>query len=136
LTDGSITFHYEGNRWLRTQLYESDKWPDFNRILDNPDALLTAIDEEIFVAAESLKPFVEKSGALYFNMQQLATSAAEAGGEGATYDVPSLMNEGSYHVDHLLLLQGVATHIDWNLYPKACIFQGEMLRGAIIGRKR
>jgi hypothetical protein len=136
LSEGSITFHYDGNRWLRTQLYDSSQWPDFSKFLDNPDALVQPVDEEMFVAAEALRPFVEKSGAVYFNMQQIATSPAENGGEGATYDVPSLMSEGAYHVDHLLSLKSVATHIDWSLYPKPCVFQGEMLRGAIVGRKR
>lgn len=131
LAEGSITFHYEGERWLRTQLYETETWPDLNLVLGRP-SIQTPIEEELFLAIETVKPFVGKLGTIIFNEQGITTTTEE--NEGASYDVPGLAGvTGRYNIVHLELLKGAAKTIDWNGYPGPCMFQNDRLRGAIIG---
>jgi DNA polymerase III sliding clamp (beta) subunit (PCNA family) len=129
LSDTSITFLYENGRWIRTQLYEVN-WPNLASILSR-DSTQQVIPEGFFAALESIKPFADKLGRVIFHNESLCTSTTE--GDGASFEVPGLTVEGSYNVEMLELLNGVANTVDFSTYPKPCIFMGDRLRGAIIG---
>lgn len=134
LAEGSITFHYEGNRWLRTQLYDTDAWPNVAAILDHP-SLQQPIQEDLFAALEVIKPFVDKMGTVIFQDTRVTTHLDET--EGASFEVPELSAyNGKYHIHHLELLKGAAQTIDWSTYPKPVMFQGGRLRGALIGMRK
>lgn len=130
-SDHSITFHYGENRWIRTQLF-STEWPDLSKVLGMESNMLP-INEELFVGLEKLKPFVDKQGKIFFKEGLICTSFDEA--EGADYNVPHHNYQGIYNIEMLNLLKGVATKIDWSCYPKPCLFQGDRLRGAIVGMR-
>ena len=51
-TESSVTFHFAGQRWLRTQTY-STVWPDLNKILDQP-ATLVPVFPGLWQATEDL----------------------------------------------------------------------------------
>ena len=134
IAEGSITFHYTENRWLRTQLYDSSQWPNLAKVL-NRESEQGPMDEEIFLGLETIKPFVDKLGTVNFNLGFMTTHTND--NEGATYDVASLAGvEGCYNIDMLLLLKDTATSIDWSSYPSPSMFQGNRLRGAIIGMRK
>lgn len=134
LSETSITFHYSDRRWLRTQLYVS-KWPDLGKVLDHP-ANLTAINNELFVGLEVVKPFLDKVGSIYFKDGELCTHEFE--GEGAAYAVEGLPNDARYNHTILTLLKGTVKTIDWSGtgLRGACMFQGDRLRGAVIGIRK
>lgn len=130
--DNSATFHYDGDRWLRTQLLPTD-WPDLQRVLD-VTAAYEPIDDVLFEGLDSIKPFVDKLGCVYFRDGQLCTHIDDT--SGASYDVPNLPARGVYNAGMLELLRGVATHVDFSSYPKPCLFHdSENLRGALIGMR-
>lgn len=131
--DHSVTFHYEGGRWLRTQLLPTE-WPDLSRVLDaaNPAAMLP-VPEGLFEGLRVVKPFADKLGRVLMGGGMLRTHDAE--GEGAVYELPSFQYAGVYNAEMLELLEGVATSADFTTYPKPCHFYGDRLRGAIIGMK-
>lgn len=133
IADGNITFHYSGDRWLRTQLYSLREWPDLGKYLNVPNEP-TPIHEELFAGLEVLKPFVDQMGSVFINNGVITTHVEES--EGASYEVPGMINEGVFNIEMLALLKGVATHVDWTLYPKPCLFNGGMLRGAIVGMRK
>ena len=133
LTKSSITFHYTEDRWLRTQLYSVTEWPDMNKVL-NKGSKQQDIEEGLFVAIETIKPFVDKLGTVIFYPQAIATH--DDPNEGASYEVPNLINEGRYSIAMLELLKGNAKTIDWSGYPGPCMFQNGALRGAIIGMRK
>lgn len=133
IADGNVTFHYSGDRWLRTQLYSLREWPDLGKYLNVPNEP-TAIHEELFTGLEVLKPFVSPMGSVFINNGVITTHIDES--EGASYEVPGMINEGVFNIEMLALLKGVATHVDWTLYPRPCLFNGGMLRGAIIGMRK
>lgn len=127
----SVTFHYPEGRWLRTQLLPSD-WPDLTRVL-NVEASPQPFPPGIFPAIAKLKPFADKLRRVYFRDGQACTHEAE--GEGASASVEGLAHAGVYNADMLELLDGVAHSVDFSLYPRPCPFQGERLRGVIIGMR-
>lgn len=132
LSENSITFHYSGERWLRTQLYVNE-WPDLEKIL-NKQSAQQPINNELFEALEILKPFVDKLGTIYIGEGVIQTHQDES--EGATYEVADMQHEGKYNISILNLLKGTALTIDWTGYPGACMFFGDRLRGAIIGMRK
>jgi hypothetical protein len=129
--DSSVTFHYEGNRWLRTHLLSAE-WPDLSRVLDVPSTP-QPIDPRIFEGLAVVKHFVDKLGRVFMQPDGLCTHEAE--GEGASYAIEGLRGQGVYRLEMLELLQGVATAIDFSTYPKPCLFFGDRLRGAIVGMR-
>lgn len=129
LTDFSMSFHYTGNRWLRTQLLDV-KWPDMGKILDVQSSP-QPIDPKLFEGLEMLRPFADKFGRVHMREGKLSTHTLDT--EGASFDVPELTTEGCYALEMLRLLEGVANSIDWTAYPKPCMFFGDNLRGALIG---
>jgi len=131
VTSNSITFMYESGRWIKTKLIDGG-WPNVEAILNNPTNQ-KVIDTELFTAIDSVEDFCEKTGILYFSEGIIHTHTdLEVGGR---YDLTTVEFAGAYNVNMLKLLSGIATTIDWSSFPKACIFYGENIRGAIIGMK-
>lgn len=125
----SITFHYEGERWLRTQVVDAD-YPDFDTLL-NVESNQKPIDEKIFEGLVKIKPFLDKMAHVYF-FNGLMSSVSNTY-EGANYELGDDTMEGIYHHGTLLKLKGVAHTIDFSKYPKPSPFFGERLRGVIVG---
>lgn len=129
LSPSSITFLYEGGRWLRTQTY-STEWPDLNKVLSR-EASPEPFPDGFFEALEDLAPFTDELERVFFQENRIVTSQDDT--EGATVEVPGLPGTGCYNIKLLRLLEGVAERIDLTAYPAPCIFYGEYLRGAMVG---
>lgn len=133
LTENSITFHFTGDRWLRTQLFET-KWPDLTRVL-NKESKPAPLDSRLFEALKTIKPFSDKLGRVVFKGNgKIATHDEET--EGAGFEIEGFDHTGVYQLEMLMLLQNGVTAIDWSLYPSPCMFFGDRLRGAIVGMKQ
>lgn len=130
-TGGSISFHYEGGKWLRTALLDLE-WPDLGKVLDVQSAPVP-LNPLIFAALTAIKPFADDFGRVYLQGDDMRTHLDD--GAGAGYTVPGLGAEGVYQIEMIARLEGVATSIDLSLYPAPCHFFGERLRGAIIGMR-
>lgn len=131
IAEKSITFHFTGDRWLRSQLFETG-WPDVNAILDKGDyAKAVTVNPEIFDGIEALKLFTDKMGRVFFKDGYLST--AEDVNDGATFKIEGMENGGVFNYQMLALLKGVAQKADFTSYPAPVIFYGNSLRGAIIG---
>lgn len=128
--DHSVTLHYEGRRWLRTQLL-STAWPDLSRVLDQPSAPVP-LDPKLFEGLATIKPFADKLGRVMFREGQLCTHDNDS--EGASFAMDGLPPAGVYSIEMLALLEGKHT-VDFTTYPKPCQFFAENLRGAIIGMR-
>lgn len=130
--DASVTFHYEDGRWIRTQLLATD-WPNVEPILDKP-AKLIPVPEGLVEHLETIKPFLENELLVYFGDNHIRTM--DTVDDGTLIAVPGITFEGVYRHSALRLLGGVATAVDFTGYPEPVMFQGDRLRGAIIGRSR
>lgn len=129
----SITFHYEGGRWLRTQLL-STEWPDLSRVLDGgTDLQPVPVPDKLFDGLHTIKPFADKLNRVLIKPGVLSTHETE--GEGSTYEIEGFDHTGIYSIEMLELLSGVAKTADFSRYPKPCYFFGDRLRGAIVGMR-
>ena len=126
----SITFHFESGRWIRSQLLPAE-WPDLNPILERP-CNASPLDESVFKSVEKVKPFLDKVGKIIFSAGEVRTHDDRE--EGAHAEV-NLDVDGIYAYDMFMRLRGVASHADLTTWPNPCMFYGDALRGAIIGRK-
>lgn len=129
LNENTITFHYPDGRWIFSTLYETE-WPDLSKILDQPSQQ-EAVPAGLFEGLDIVKPFVEKSGLVYFIDGEIRTHQED--GMGASYKVDGLHGSGIFHINMISLLKDEATSIDFKLYPKPLLFYGDRLRGAIVG---
>ncbi len=139
VTPTSVTFWFGDERWLKTNLLEGTAWPLARldqAMNETPGQNQTPFPQGFFDDLETLKPFLEEDMAVYLRPTSASTSRDE--GVGASVDValegaPELM---AYSYKQLAILGQVATHADWQSYPRPCMFthQGEALRGLIIGR--
>lgn len=131
MDENSITFHFVGDRWLRTQLLATD-WPDLGKVLDRPSNAVP-IKPDLFTAMQTIKPFCDSLGRVLFKPGRISTHHDD--NEGATHEVEGFDYQGAYAYDMLSLLDGLATHVDFAPYPAPCMFFGESVRGAIIGMR-
>lgn len=129
--DGSVTFHYEGGKWLRTHLLEN-AWPDLTPVLDRPSTQ-APLNPDLFKGLATIKPFADKLERVLFRVGHARTHLTDE--EGASYAVDGLPEDGAYNISMLELLEGVAHTVDFSAYPKPCLFFGENIRGAIIGMR-
>lgn len=129
----SISFHYSGGQWIRSQLLPSD-WPDLSCILDR-DSTQRPVDPALFEALMTVRPFLDKTGRVFFIGGTLCTHVEPD--QGASVELEGFDTiDGVYNLEILRLLEGTAATIDWSMYPSPCVFQGERLRGALVGMKK
>lgn len=131
IADNAITFHYADGRWLWTTIY-STQWPDLQKVLGRESAPV-APPKNFFESLDDLLPFVDELDRVFFKESLVTTSSEE--GAGASVELVGLPPQGVYNINQLRLLKGVAEQIDFNLYPKPCLFYGDRVRGAIIGMR-
>lgn len=129
LEAGAVTFHYPNGAWLRAQLFDA-AWPDLSKVLDR-EHNAKPFPEGFFDGVDRLSAFVDKTNRLHLRGGTLATSAHE--GDGAVVELDDFGGIGCHFLTQMRELDGVATSIDFSMFPSPCLFFGDMLRGAIIG---
>jgi len=131
LSGNSVTFHYPGGRWIRTQLYVTE-WPDISKVLDQKSTPVP-IDPRLYPALDSLSMFSDELTRVHLKDGILKTHLADE--VGASYEVNGLGITGLYQIKMLRLLEGVAETADFTRYPDPVLFFGKNLRGAIVGMR-
>ena len=117
LSESSITFHYDDEKWIFSQLYV-DTWPDVSTILELENNA-QEIDLRIFDGLEAIKPFLDKNGKVIFRDEKMSTHPTDL--EGAAFDLPGSVANGAYQHKMLSLLKDTATKIDMNSFPSPSI---------------
>lgn len=130
VTQNSISFHFPGGRWIRTQLYTT-AWPEqVDKILDC-EGSPQVVPAGLYEALETIKPFTDDSSRIFFTAQGIATSFEPE--VATTVDVEGLTVGACFHHAMLSLLNGSADKVDFSTYPKPCKFYGDKMRGVIMG---
>lgn len=134
LTDSSVTFHYDTGAWVRTNTLDT-AWPDiegkvFGSCVTTGEVLLT---RELFEELETLLPFLDEQGKLFFFDGAVSTTAD--GATGAYIETPQHFTPAIFGAKYFISLQTVAHRIFMGNAPKPCLFFNEdgTLRGAIVG---
>lgn len=131
VTDQSVTFHFEGDRWMRSSVSSLD-WPDLSGLLDKESTPI-AFPEGFFDALEDISSFVDELDRVFFQDGVITTDPID--GEGASMEVPGIIAGACFQVKQLLLLRDKATSIDLSQYPAPCNFYGDGFRGVIVGMR-
>ncbi len=131
VAENSVTFHFSGNRWLRTQTFPT-AWPDLGAILDKGGSPV-GVPDGLWDAIESLIPFVDDLGRIYLDNDKVSTGLED--NNGAVVEVPGLVATGCFNYEQLRRLPPVVEKIDFSAFPNPCLFYGDNLRGAIAGMR-
>lgn len=132
ITENSVTFHYEGGRWLQT-LTASTQWPDIDRILNKDNIQKHTLPSDFFANLESLRPFVDELNRVFFVDGGVSTNVDEGMGARIEHDpgaITCFPIEGCYNINQLRLLGAVAEEFDFHQSP--ALFFGNKCRGAIM----
>lgn len=132
VSPSSITFFYEGGRWLRSQVI-AQEWPfdKMSAILDRPSAP-TPIPDGFFEAVDRLAPFTtEGPSSPVFLMNGSLSTVAPGAEIGASVEVPGLREASAFRLKALQLLSEELRTVDFSVSP--ALFFGDNSRGAIIG---
>lgn len=132
-SNASITFYFEDDSWLRTQLYSS-QWPDVRRIIDIKSNAW-AVPGDLFKALAAVAPF-SQDGQVYFT-KNLLRSHADNADAGATYEVEGLPQGPVHSIRQLKMIEPYAEQIDFfaeGPNSTMLMFFGQNIRGVIAGR--
>ena len=131
MSANTATFYYEGGRWLRTSVNDLDQWPveQLRTILNTPCTPTPPL-AGFFDGVKTLSPFASDFSGITFNEDGMSTSNHD--NDGASLDFEGL-TQSHFHHKHLMLLAPIVDSIALDNWPKACVFYGKNLRGAIMG---
>ncbi|HEY6020870.1 MAG TPA: hypothetical protein VIY48_13510 [Candidatus Paceibacterota bacterium] len=132
VTSNSVTFHFSDGRWIRSGLWDNAFLGQLTAVMDRVVGNPVTTNLNLFEGLRAIAPFVNKLNEVYFDKGSLATHLDD--GVGARYHVDGLPDRGCFVLEQLQLLEGVATKIDLSTYPAPCLFYGDNMRGAIVGR--
>jgi DNA polymerase III sliding clamp (beta) subunit (PCNA family) len=129
--EGSVTFHFGQDRWLRTQTLTT-QWPDVERIFGT-EGSPSPLPEGFFQALTDLAPFTDDLERVFLMEGKISTTQLD--GTGASVHLEGIGPWGCFNLKQLQTLEGIVERIDLALYPAPCIFYGHKLRGAIMGMR-
>ncbi|MFZ1074795.1 MAG: hypothetical protein WAN50_00245 [Minisyncoccia bacterium] len=125
----SLTFWYEDNSWIKTQLFTNTELPDMDRILNvasNP----WPTPKGLFEAAASIAPFSTNGLAKFADNGVMKTDNADTD-LLANMTVAGLPAGLSFKFKNLKSIAAFAKQIDFTASPKFALFFGDNVRGAI-----
>lgn len=136
LTALSATFHYPGERWLRTQLV-SNAWPNVAGMLAQfaPGRLGQPVSTEFWEALETVAPFTDNKFACVYLDGNTVSSHPAGDAQGAAVEVSDSNLIGIYSHKMISMLHPVAKVIDFSAYPGKVSWYGDSVRGLIMGMR-
>lgn len=124
----SVTFWYEDQSWLRTQLYV-EPWPSIDRILETP-ANLWPIPAGLWDGLENISDFIGEAGQVWLRLKTVSSHRELE--LGATFEIEGALPELLVlNHEFLMMFQTVALQVDWVCTPDLVKFQGENFRGIL-----
>lgn len=131
-SETSITFWYEDDSWIRSQLFK-DQWPDVDRFL-NLNVNLFDVPKALWDGLEAVTPFTD-DGLVYFDNEVIRSHPTD--GAGASYEVIGLPKGPKFLAKNLALIKPHANKIDFLAHgpnTTMLVFYGDRIRGAMLGR--
>lgn len=129
--NGSITFHFDGGRWLRTTLFNA-AWPlhKLDSILGRPHVSPEPVDAMFYAGIAKLLPFGDDFAKLVLRngVMTMDDSSMKARASVET----TVVGQGTFNARLLLKVKDLATTIDFGQHPQAVLWFGDNVRGAIM----
>jgi hypothetical protein len=124
----SVTFWFEDNSWIKTQLYPSE-WPNVSSILDRQSNPLP-ISPDLWAALDAVADF--SPDGLVHTRDRLLCSHADLNA-GASYEAAGLPLGLTLSAKQLSFIRPWVKRIDWNA-GNVILAYGDNCRAAIAGR--
>lgn len=124
VSEGSVTFHFPNESWVRSQLF-ADPWPNVAAVIDQPMNGLQPVPENFYEDIKRLEKFITDNNTITLKGNVLSTTEAE--GEGAHLEIPQALGDGKFHIKVLTKVASVATRVDFRNRP--AVFAAKGLRG-------
>jgi hypothetical protein len=133
-SNNSVTFYFEDNSWIRTQLY-AEAWPDGVFSLLDRENNAKPLVKGFYEAVEAVAPFSENGFVFLDNGFIKSHRDSE---KGATYEVLNLQGSTSYAYRYLNLIKPYVETIDFLVnadvgHGHYAMFYGKQCRGIIAG---
>lgn len=129
----SVTFYFEDNSWIKSQLYDKPYPVESVLNLMNKNCNPIPVPADFFKALATVEPFSE-SGSVYFERDLLCShNTVEA---GATHECIGLSKGPVYNAKYLNMIKDYVTQIDFFVPERngyLCYFYGKQTRGIIAG---
>lgn len=129
----SITFYFEDESWIKTQLYE-EEWPDINLIL-NIESKPEPISESFYTALHSISSFSDGKKTeqkVYFGEGCLQSHRDKE--QGASYEVEGLKFGPAFGVEKLKRIEKCIQTVDFYSHSTMFFFGlNGLVRGALAG---
>lgn len=130
---GSVTFHFDGGSWIKTQCYQ-DRWPieQCNAVLNVPTHPVDT-PAGLFDAADAVADFSEDE---WVTLAENAVMSHTDTAVGAQYEVQGLQGGKRFKAKYLKLIAPYVAKVDLTTYGDRAFFFGGpegQVRGAIIG---
>lgn len=128
----SVTFHFQGGAWIKTQLYE-DKFPAVASIINSAVELHpNGITPELFDAIATIADFSDDGTATLGNGCVASTANENA---NAKYTLEGLPGNLTLVGEQAKMIAPYVTSIDLTSHNDRAFFFGDKMRGVIMGCK-
>ncbi len=129
----SVTFYFDDESYIKTQLFAFEKYPDFERILNVSDRQFVPMVSGFFEALDKVESFSETK-AVYIHSGALHSHPEEQQ-KGASFDVEGLQLEAIFNIEYLKICKDHMIDVAWSEKPaQATLFNSPLVRGAIMPR--
>jgi len=132
-SETSLTLHYDGGLWFKTQLYQAN-YVNFEELI-NVNTQYFPASPAIFTAVNAIADL--SAGRVYFEGGEVRTNAVK--GEGASYSAFGLPEKRAFDIKLFRVMEPYATHLDFNTQTDRVKFYGKsgniVVRGIIMGMK-
>jgi hypothetical protein len=125
--ENAVVFMYSSGAWIKAQTL-STNWPDVSAYIPK-EVDGTVLTPELIRDINKVAMFASKDKALHLGPHGISTRDGETIVED--YDLPDCW----FNAEHLTNVCAVADEIDFTTYPSACPFEGDDIKGVIIGLK-
>jgi hypothetical protein len=129
----SVTFHFEGNSWLKTQLY-LEPWPDVDRLFNEVQPVYAPVPPDFFAAVDRVVPFVAKDfPKLFIGPTELSTSLDESEGATVTFGGFPNIQPDEVHIVSPDYVETLSGHIKYMGFTDEKVFAyGDTYRAIIM----
>ncbi|QIQ60758.1 putative replicative clamp [Stenotrophomonas phage BUCT627] len=133
IDNSSMTFHYEGMKWVRTALLAA-RWPENSAIeamFAKERGNYVPIPKEAFETAKKLKKYIEDDGFFYMDRGEFRSHLG--GDEGATIAIDFAPGLFRLKLQDFLDMEEYATEMEFNEWGNnvPLYLRGGMFRGAV-----
>lgn len=122
----SVTFWFEDNSWIRSQLH-TEPYPNTDGIFGFAP-VCSELPKKLKEAVEAVAPFSVDNN-VYLNQNEVASHVDNA--TGATHDCKGLAGGWIFNIKRLLDVLNFATHADWTSSKIGVYFQADNIRAML-----